>query len=92
MRGKWEIAISGKQMDNVRKEIHVVSAMIRHLALDLRLTEQKGTRPLPHQIRRARLTERYPQKVQSTEGRALLEQEEGFRAEISSGKVYESVM
>ena len=27
LRGKWENAISGQQMDNVRKEIHAVSAM-----------------------------------------------------------------
>ena len=33
--------------------------------------EQKDDRPLPHHIRRPRLTARYPQKVQATEEKAL---------------------
>ena len=58
MRGKWENAISGKQRDNVRQEIQVVSAMIQRQATNARLMEQKDNRFLPHQIRRPRLTER----------------------------------
>ena len=45
LRGKWENAFSGKQRDNVRKKIHVVSAMIWHLATDARHIEQKDNRP-----------------------------------------------
>ena len=30
-RGKWESAISGKQLDNVRKETHAVSVTMEHL-------------------------------------------------------------
>ena len=75
LRGKWENAISGQQMDNVRKEIHAVSAMSQRLATDARLIKQKDDRRLPQQIRRPRLTERerYPQKVQATEENALRE-------------------
>ena len=82
LSGKWENAISGKQLDSVRKETHVVSVMIHRLATGLaRVREQKDKRPLPHQIRRHRLTERYTQKVQATEERAFVEQEARFRAE-----------
>ena len=55
---------SGKQMDNVRKETHVVSVLIRHLETDARTTGKKDNRPLPHIIRRHRLADIYPQKVQ----------------------------
>ena len=70
-----------KQMDNVRKETHVVSAMIRHLETDARLREQKDNRTLPHHIRRPRLTERYPQKVQATEEKTLQMKGSEFRAD-----------
>ena len=49
------------------KDTHVVSAMIGHLEKDARLREQKDNRPLSHQFRRPRLTERYLQKVEATE-------------------------
>ena len=47
--------------------------MSKRLATDARLTEQKDDRPLPHQIRRPRLTERERsfQKVEATEEKAL---------------------
>ena len=45
-KGRWENPISGKQLDNVRKGTHVVSAMIRHLETDA-IREQKDNRPLP---------------------------------------------
>ena len=70
MSGKWENAISLKQMDNVRKETHIVSAMIQRLET-VELRHEKDDRLLPHQIRRPRLTERYPQKDQATEEKAL---------------------
>ena len=47
---KWENVFSGKQMDSVRKEIPVVSSMVRHLETDKRLGGQRDTRPLPHQV------------------------------------------
>ena len=50
-----------------KKDTHVVSAMIGHLEKDARLREQKDNRPLSHQFRRPRLTERYLQKVEATE-------------------------
>ena len=48
-----------------------VSPMIQHLATDARLIQQKDNRPLPHQLRRPRLRERYPQKVLATEKKAV---------------------
>ena len=62
LRGKWENAISGKQLDSVRKETHVVSVMIPNLETEAR-RDEKDNRPLLHQKRRHKLTERYPQKV-----------------------------
>ena len=76
------VAISGKQLDNVRKKTHVVSVMIPRLETDM-IRDKNDNRPLLHQTRRHRLTGRYPQKVQAAEERALLEQEERFRAEFS---------
>ena len=70
LRGKWENAISGKQLYSVRKETHVVSGMIPNLETEARLREKKNNRPLPHQKQRHRLTERHPQKVEAAEGKA----------------------
>ena len=50
------------------------------------IRDKNDDRPLLHQKRRHRQTGRYPQKVQAAEGRAPLEQEERFRAEISLGE------
>ena len=47
--------------------------------------QKKDNRLLLHQKRKHRLTERYPQKVQVAEGK-VLEQEAGFRSEITSGE------
>ena len=46
--------------------------------------DKKNRRPLPHLKRRHRLTKSYPQKVQATEARPLVDQEAEIRAEISS--------
>ena len=81
----WENAISGKQLDSVRKETHVVSVIVPRLETDA-IRDTKDNRPLVHQKRRHRLTGRDPQKVQAGEGRALLDQEERFRAEVSLGE------
>ena len=59
--------------------------MILHLETDA-IRDKKDNRPLLHQKPRHRLTGGYPQKVQAAEERALLEQEERFRADISSGR------
>ena len=84
-RGKCENAVSGKQLDSVRKETHVVSVMILGLETEA-IRDNKDNRPLLHQKRRHRLTERYPEKVQAAEEKVLLEQEARFRADISLGK------
>ena len=78
-------AVSGKQVDNFQKETHVVSVMIQCLETDV-IRNKKENRLLLHQKRRHRLTGRYPRRVQAAEERALLEQEERFRAEISLGE------
>ena len=56
LKGKWENAFSGRQLDNVRKETHVVSVMIQHLETDARLKDRKDSNPLPYLIRRQGLT------------------------------------
>ena len=61
-RGKWKNAISGKKLDSVRKETHVVSVMIPNLETEAK-RDEKDNRPLLLQKRRHRLTERHPQKV-----------------------------
>ena len=72
-RGKWESAISGKRLGNVRKEPLAVSVTMEHLETDA-IRDKEDHRPLLHKKRRHRLTERYPQQVQAAEERALLEQ------------------
>ena len=64
-------------MDNVQKVIHAVSAMSQRLATDARLME-------PKEIRRPRLTERerYPQKVQAINEKALQTKRAEFRADV----------
>ena len=60
-------------MDNVRKETHVVSVMNLQLETVVGFTDEKDNRPLPNQIRRARLTarEKNHQIIQATEMKAL---------------------
>ena len=71
-------------MDNVRKE---TSCSFSHdpSSENRRDQRREGNHLLLHQKRR-RLTGRYPQKAQAAEERALLEQEDRFRAEISLGE------
>ena len=45
-------------MDNVRKETHVVSVMNKPRETVAEVRDEKDSRPLPHQIRRPRLTAR----------------------------------
>ena len=50
-KGRWENAISGKQLDNVRKETRVVSIVIPRLETDA-ISDKKDNRPLLHQKQR----------------------------------------
>ena len=59
LKGKWENAISGKQLDSVQKETPVVSAT--EVIVDKK--HKKHNRPLLLQRRRYRLTEENPRKV-----------------------------
>ena len=61
--GEWENAISGKQLDSVRKETHV---LIPRLKTDA-IRDKKDNRPLLHQKRKHRLAGTNPQKVQAAE-------------------------
>ena len=72
-------------MDSVRKETHVVSVVIEHLETDA-ISGKKDSRPLLHQERRHRLTERNHQKVEVAEEKVLLEPEAEIRADISLGE------
>ena len=58
LRGERVNAINGKQMDKVRKEIHVVSVTNPHLETDA-VVDEKNSRPLLLLKRRNRLTGRY---------------------------------
>ena len=61
-------------MDNVQKETHVVSVMTNlHKETCAMVRGKKDDRPLPHQVRRPRLTarEKISQKHQVTEMKAL---------------------
>ena len=82
-RGKWENAISGKQLDNVQEETLVAPVISKHPETDA-ARDKKNKRSLPHQKPWHRLTKSYPPRVQATEKRILLELEADFRAEISS--------
>ena len=75
----------GMQLGGVRKETHVVSVMNEHLETDA-MRNEKGNRPLLHQKRRHRLTERNHLKVEAPEGKVLLEKDVDLRAEISLGE------
>ena len=69
LRGKWESAFSGKYMDNVPKETHVVSVMtLLPLETVAKVRDEKDDRFLLHPIRRQnRLTARVknPRKDQA---------------------------
>ena len=59
LKGKWEIAGSGKQLDNVLKETRVVSIMeLELLVTGANFINKKSGRPGLHQIRRQPKTER----------------------------------
>ena len=66
-RGKWENAVSGKQLDNVRKETHTVSVMIQRLETDA-IRDEKDNRPLLQHKRRHRLSEKNPSKSSGRRG------------------------
>ena len=58
MKGKWEIAGSGKQLDNVLKETRVVSIIeLELLVTGANFLNKKSGRPRLHQIRRQPQTE-----------------------------------
>ena len=51
LKGKWEIAGSGKQLDNVLKETRVVSIMELELVVTgANFLNKKSGRPRPHQF------------------------------------------
>ena len=59
LKGKWDIAGSGKQLDNVLKETRVVSIMeLEFLVTGANFLNKKSGLPRLHQIRRQPKTER----------------------------------
>ena len=59
LRGKCESVFSGRHMDNVPQETHVVSVMTQEpLETVAMARDEKDDRLLPHPIRRQRLTAR----------------------------------
>ena len=84
---KCENAISGKQLDSVRKETHVVSVMIQRLETDA-IRVLSCTQKLSQ-----RLTGRYPLKVLAAEERAnFWNKRKDSVPKFAREKVYESVM
>ena len=67
MKGKWENAISGKQLDNVQEETLVASVMSKHPETDA-ARDQKNKRLLPHQKARAQTDEKLPSKSSGHRG------------------------
>ena len=66
LRGKWENAISGKQLDSVQAETLVVSATDR-------IVDRKQNRPLLLLQRGHRLTEENPRRVLVSEESVILD-------------------
>ena len=75
LRGKWESVFSGRHMNNVPQETHVVSVMThKPLEIVAKVRDEKDDRLLLHPIRRQnRLTERdkNPQRDQLKKRNAL---------------------
>ena len=82
LRGKWENAFSGREMDNVPKETHVVSPMILYLGTGARIRKEKANRLLLHLIQRQRLTGKNPSTGRVAEVRALGQKGADSRAEM----------
>ena len=77
LKGNWENAFSGKQLDSVHEETLAVSATGV-------IVDKKHIRPLLLQRRRHRLTEENPRKVLAPGKKVLLEGKVKKRANISS--------
>ena len=77
------------KMDNVRKKTHVASVMNQPPETVAGCTDEKDNRPLPHKIRRPRLTakEKNPQQIQATEMKALQTKGAQFRADTENLKI-----
>ena len=85
-RGKWDNAVSGTQLDNVRKETHVISVMVERLETDAIRDEKRTIVFFLHQKRRHRSTKRNPQEVQASGEKVLLEQEAELGGDTSQGE------
>ena len=92
-KGRWENAISGKQLDSVRKETHVVSFSHDPASGYRRDQGREGQSSSPAPKAKAQTDGKDSlEKVQAAEEIALLEQEERFHAENPKVKVCEAVM
>ena len=81
-------------MDNVQKVTHGVSVMTdKHKDTCTVVRDEEDNRPLPHQIRRPRLTakEKHPQKHQATEKNALQTKGGKFHA-VKNLQIYKYIL
>ena len=78
MEGKW---LGAKQLDNVLKETHVVSAMIMHLGTDVRIIGQKGQSSSPAPNAKLQNDGKIPSKSSSSRGASPAKRGR-FRADI----------
>ena len=68
LRGKWESATSGKQLDRVRKETRVVSVTILYLETDVEAQRQKGQASSPAPNAKAQTDGQRPSKRSGSRG------------------------
>ena len=68
LRGKLQSAISGKQLDSVRKETHAVSVMILYLETDVEAQRQKGQASSPAPNAKAQTDGQTPSKRSGSRG------------------------
>ena len=84
LRGKCESVFSGRHMDNVRKETHVVSVM--NLPLGAQRRKGRSSSPARHSNAKTDGEGEKPQKNQTTEMKALQTKGAKLRADSNSVK------
>ena len=83
LRGKWENAFNGRQIDNFPKETCAVSPMTLYVEVG---SEEKDNRLLRHRTHRQKLTGKNPSKDQAPELRALVEEGADSRVKTKAVK------
>ena len=85
LKGTWANAISGKQLDSVRKETPAVSVFIQHLETE-KTRDKKGQPSSPAPEAKAETDGKKPSKGSGRRGESLLQQEAKLRSDKSLGE------